>query len=195
MAVSEALSTARPTLLRLAGFVCVALGAIAASIGATREWFVLGFAGDTEGAADQPVHGIDVWDGKVALFAAATALVVVVAMRIAGSGRTRRGLAITLIVLGVACVALAAQAAIGADDRFGGGEGVDRMAEALAVELGLPEHVVREQLAEQLEADLRVELRSGLWITAAGGVLLALGGSLGLARATRRSLAAPDERG
>lgn len=193
MVASEALSTARPTALRLAGFACVALGAIAAGVGATREWITLGFIGDTERAADQPIHGIDVWDGKVVLFAAATALVVIVAMRISGSSRTRRALAIALIVLGLVCVALPVQSAIRAKDRFGGGEGVDRLTRALAAELGLPEEVVREQLAEQIEADLRVELQPGLWVTAAGGVLLVTGGLLGLVWVSRESRAARPE--
>jgi hypothetical protein len=49
------------------------------------------------------------------------------------------------------------------------------------VQLGLPEEVVREPLAELLDQDLRVEISPGLWITAAGGVLLVVGGVLGLA--------------
>ena len=93
-------STARPTVLRLAGTACVALGAIAAGVGATREWATIGFTADVEHAADVSVHGIDVWEGKVVLFAAVAALLVMLAMRISGSRGTRRGLAIALIVLG-----------------------------------------------------------------------------------------------
>jgi hypothetical protein len=40
---------------------------------------------------------------------------------------------------------------------------------------------VREPLAELLDQDLRVEISPGLWVTAAGGVLLVVGGVLGLA--------------
>ena len=103
---SEITSMARPTGLRLAGTACVALGAIAAGVGATREWAAIGFTADVEHAADVSVHGIDVWEGKVVLFAAVAALLVMLAMRISGSRSTRRGLAISLIVLGACCVAL-----------------------------------------------------------------------------------------
>jgi hypothetical protein len=173
-------STARPTALRLAGTICVALGAIAAGVGATREWATIGFTADVEHAADVSVHGIDVWEGKVVLFAAVAALLMMLAMRISGSRGTRRGLAIALIVLGALCVALPVADAARAKDRFGGVEGVDRLAKTLSVQLALPEEVVRERLANLLAQELRVEISAGLWITVAGGVLLVAGGVLGL---------------
>ena len=178
---SDITSTARPTGLRLAGTACVALGAIAAGVGATREWATVGFTADAEHVADVSVHGIDVWEGKVVLFAAVAALLVMLAMRISGSRGTRRGLAIALIVLGALCVALPVADAARAKDRFGGVEGVDRLAKTLSVQLALPEDVVRERLADLLAQDLRVEISSGLWITVAGGALLVAGGILGLA--------------
>ena len=174
-------STARATGLRLAGTVCVGLGAIAAGVGATREWATIGFTADVEHAADVSVHGIDVWEGKVVVFAAVAALLVMLAMRISGTRGTRRGLAIALIVLGALCVALPTVDAARAEDRFGGVEGVDRFAKTLSVQLGLPEEVVRERLSDLLAQDLRVEISPGLWITVAGGVLLVAGGVLGLA--------------
>jgi hypothetical protein len=178
---SEIASTARPTGLRLAGTACVALGAIAAGVGATREWAAIGFTADVEHAADVSVHGIDVWEGKVVLFAAVASLLVMLAMRVSGSASTRRGQAIALIILGVLCVTLPVAGAIRARDRFGGVEGADRMARTLSLQLGLPEEVVRERLSELLDQDLRVEISPGLWITAGGGVLLVAGGMLGLA--------------
>lgn len=178
---SEVTSTPRPTALRFAGFACVAFGAVIAGVGATREWAAVGFAADVERAADVSVHGTDVWEGKVVLFAAVAALLVLLAMRTSGSGSTRRGLAIVLIVLGALCVALPVTGAVRAEDRFGGVEGVDRLARAIAVELEIPMEVVREELSELLEQDLRVEIQPGLWLTAFGGVLLVAGGILGLA--------------
>ena len=174
-------STARPTGLRLAGTACVALGAIAAGVGATREWAAIGFTADVEHAADVSVHGIDVWEGKVVLFAAVASLLVMLAMRISGSASTRRGLAIALIVLGALCVWLPVADAVRAKDRFGGAEGDDRLTRTLSMQLGLPEEVVRERLSELLDQDLRVEISQGLWITVAGGVLLVAGGLLSLA--------------
>jgi hypothetical protein len=181
MAALEITSMARPTRLRLAGTACVALGAIVAGVGATREWAAIGFTADVEQAADVSFHGIDVWEGKVALFAAVASLLVMLAMRISGSRSTRRGLAIALVVLGALCVVLPVADAVRAKDRFGGVEGVDRLTRTLSAQLGLPEEVVREPLSVLLDQDLRVEISPGLWITAAGGVLLIAGGVLGLA--------------
>jgi hypothetical protein len=178
---SEIASTARPTGLRVAGFVCVALGAVLAGVGATREWVAVGFTADTEHAADLSVHGIDVWEGKVVLFAAAAALLVLLAMRISGSRGTRWSLAILLIGIGVLCIALPVVDAVRARDRFGGGEGLERFVASLSVRLGLPKDVIHEQLAEQLHEELRVEVSPGLWLTASGGVLLVVGGALSLA--------------
>ena len=178
---SQITSTARPTGLRLTGTACVALGAVAAGVGATREWAAIGFTADVEHAADVSFHGIDVWEGKVVLFAAVAALLVMLAMRISGRRSTRRGLAIALIVLGALCVALPVADAVRAKDRFGGVEGVDRLARILSVQLGLPEDVVREPISDLLDQDLRVEISPGVWITAVGGVLLVVGGVLGLA--------------
>lgn|SRR5262245_22564642 len=182
---SEITSMARPTGLRLAGTACVALGAIAAGVGATREWAAIGFTADIEHAADVSVHGIDVWEGKIVLFAAVAPLLVMLAMRISGSPGTRRGLATALIVLGALCVWLPVADAVRAKDRFGGVEGDDRLTRTLSVQLGLPEEVVRERLSELLDQDLRVEISPGLWVTAAGGVLLVAGGVLGLAWLSR----------
>lgn len=181
MAASEITSMARPTGLRLAGTAFVALGAIVAGVGATREWAAIGFTADVEHAADVSFHGIDVWEGKVVLFAAVASLLVMLAMRISGSRSTRRGLAIALVVLGLLCVVLPVADAVRAKDRFGGVEGVDRLTRTLSAQLGLPEEVVREPLSVLLDQDLRVEISPGLWITAAGGVLLVAGGVLGLA--------------
>lgn len=178
---SELASTARPTGLRLGGFVCVALGAVLAGVGATREWVAVGFSADIRHAADLSIHGIDVWEGKVVLFAAAAALLVLLAMRISGSPSTRRGLAILLIVLGAACIALPVIDAVRAHDRFAGSEGLERYVASLSVKLGLPKDVIREQLSDRLDQELRVEVSSGLWLAVAGGVLLVAGGALSVA--------------
>ena len=187
--VSQLSSTTRPTGLRLAGFLCVALGAMAAGVGATREWATIGFTADTEHAVDVPVHGTDVWEGKVVLFAAAAALLVLLAIRIADGATTRRGLAVVLIVLGAVCITLPVVDAASSADRFGGVQGVDRLARTLSVQLELPEDVVRGRLSHLLEQELRVEIEPGLWLTAAGGVLLVVGGASSFAWARRRPAA------
>ena len=179
-------STSRPSTLRLVGFLCVVLGAAAAGIGATREWAAIGFAADLQGAADVSVFGTDVVDGKIILLASGIALVATIAMRLARSARARKALGVLLIGLGIVCVVLTVATVVRARARFGGEEGLDRAARVLSQELQLPEDIVREQLAEQFEQDLRVEVRPGLWLCTLGGVLLVAGGVLGLAWTRRR---------
>ncbi|HJS26807.1 MAG TPA: hypothetical protein VJ913_06760 [Actinomycetota bacterium] len=184
-------STARPTRLRLLGFLVLVAGSVLAGIGATREWAAIGFVADTEQVADVSVYGTDVWEGKVVLLIAGVALVVMIVMRLATSGALRRSLGVALIVLGLVCAALPLLAALRADARFGGGDGLDRMARVLSARLELPEDVIREQLAEQFQRDLRVDVGSGLWLSVAGGVLIACGGALGLAWARTPEPAVP----
>jgi hypothetical protein len=183
----EILSTARPTKLRLAGFLCLAIGAVAAGYGATAEWVTLGFPADIERVVDVSVRGTDVWEGKAVLLGSVAALLAMLAMRLSRSDVVGRSLAITLIVVGLAAVALPIWDAVRVEERFGGGEGVDLLAERLAVRLELPESVVREQLREEFQRALRVEVESGIWISAAGGTLLATGGALSFAWVLRRS--------
>lgn len=182
----EALSTARPTRLRLLGFLVLVGGSVLAGVGATRLWATIGFVADTEGTADVFVYGTDIWEGKVVLLIAGLALVAMIVMRTTTSGALRRTFGAGTIVLGLVCVALPLLAAIRADARFGGTEGLDRMARILSARLELPEDVIREQLAEQFERDLRVEIGPGLWLSVGGGVLIAAGGALGLAWARTR---------
>jgi hypothetical protein len=179
-------STSRPSTLRLVGFLSVVIGSAAAGIGATREWAAIGFAADVQGAADVSVFGTDVVDGKVILLGAGIALVATLAMRLARSARVRKALGVLLIVLGIVCVVLTISTAVRARARFGGEEGLDRAARVLSQELRLPEDIVREQLAEQFEQDLRVEVQPALWLCALGGALMAAGGVLGLAWTRRR---------
>jgi hypothetical protein len=181
----ELRSTSRPSGLRLAGFFLLAFGATAAGVGATREWAAVGFPADVLGRADVFVHGTDVWEGKVILLGAAVALVALVAMRVTRSDVTRVALGWLLVAIGIVTAVLPAFAAARAEERFGGTNGADRMAEALAAELELPEDVVREQLSEQFERDLRVVVGPGLWLCVVGGVLMVAGGVLGLVWARR----------
>jgi hypothetical protein len=132
-----------------------------------------------------------VWEGKVVLLIAGLALVAMIVMRTTTSGALRRTFGVGLLVLGLVGVALPLLAAVRADDRFGGAEGLDRMARILSARLELPEDVIREQLAEQFERDLRVEVGAGLWLSVGGGVLIAAGGVLGLAWARTREPVVP----
>lgn len=176
----EALSTARPSALRVGGFVCVAVGSVLAGIGATREWVAIGFPADELGAADVSVRGTDVWEGKAILLGAAVALVSILAMRLATSRSTRRALALLILAIGIVSTLLSVLAGLRPEDRFGGRPGEDRYVEWLAAESGLPEDVVRDTFREQFELALRVDVGPGVWVTAVGGLLLIVGGTLSL---------------
>lgn len=183
---TEALSTARPSPLRLAGFLCLAAGALLAGIGSTREWAAVGFLGDLERALDTSWRGTDVWEGKVVLLGAFLALLGMVAMRLAPPAGTRRAIAMLVIPLGLICAALPLVDAARAEARFGGEQGADRLVAEIAGAVGQPEEVVREQFREELEADLRVDLGPGVWMTVGGGLLLIAGGFLSFALVRRR---------
>ncbi len=148
----EITSTARPSGLRLAGFLCLAAGAVVAGVASTMRWAVIGFPGDASGANDVPVHGTDIWEGKVVLLSVIVVLVATLAMRLTASDAARRGLALLLVALGIVCAVLPALTALRAEDRLGGAQGLDRVARSLAAELGLPEDVVRGQLDRPVRA-------------------------------------------
>ncbi len=186
----EILSTARPSALRLWGFLALATGALVAGWGALSDWATLGFPGDTSGALDVAVKGADVWEGVVVLGAAVASLVALLAMRLVGSPSARRGIAFGVATLGALVVAIALSVAIRADARFGGAEGLDDVAADLAARLEEPVGAVRAQLEERFSSQVRVDLGVGVWLALAGGALIDLGGALGLAWARRPAGAA-----
>lgn len=181
----NALSTEAPDRLRLAGFLTLAAGALAAGIGATRDWVIVGFPQDEAGSTDVPFRGTDVWEGKAVLLIAVAALLCLLAIRLVQTSATRKAIAVLVIALGVLAAALPLADALRARDRFGGGEGLDQIASGLATQLELPEDVVRAQLEEQFGAFLQVDVQPGLWLSAFGGLLIACGGALSLVWARR----------
>jgi len=177
---AELRSTARPTPLRLWGFLLTTCGALLLGIGCTQDWAVLGFPGDG-GALDVPVKGVDIWEGLVALAASILALVGTLGLRLLRSRDARRALALTVVSLGALAMALALAVAMRADARFAGDDGVEPVAASLAERLGIPVEEARSRLLEELDLALEVTLGPGLWLTMAGGLLVVVGGSLSLA--------------
>jgi hypothetical protein len=181
---SELLSTARPSGLRLLGFLALAGGALLAGIGATMTWATVGFPRDIAGNADVPVKGTDVWEGVVVLAIAAACLVATVLMRVAASTRTRTVVAACVAVGGLVVVALTALDLATATDRFGGSAGLADIARRIAARLGQPVERVRALLEQSFGANLRVDTGAGLILALAGGVLLAAAGALSIAWAS-----------
>jgi len=183
----EILSTARPTKLRLAGFLCIAVGAVTAGYGATAEWATIGFPEDVQRELTLSVHGTDFWEGKVVLLSATVALIAMLALRLSRSDGTRVSIAVGMIAIGIACMAIPVLDAARARDRFGDESGVNLYAPALAAQLGQPEDVVRELFEEQFQRALSVDVERGIWISAAGGILLVIGGALSFVWVRRRN--------
>jgi hypothetical protein len=186
----EILSTARPSRLRLLGFLCLVAGALLAGIGAALTWATVGFPNDAAHVADVAVKGIDVWEGIVVLAIAAAALVVLIVTRVVGSPVVRTVLSIGLALGGAVAVGLAVLDLATAKDRFGGGGEIDRIATKMAAVLGQPVDAVRALLEKNFGAALRVEVGPGPWMALAGGLLLVLAGALSLAWTRERARAA-----
>jgi hypothetical protein len=191
----EIVSTARPSGLRLLGFVTLAVGALLAGIGATATWATVGFPGDVAGAADVPVKGTDVWEGKIVLVFAAAVLVALIALRLVRPGGGRSIVAVGVTIAGVVVVALTALDLVTAEDRFGGADGLEELARSVATQLGQPTERVRALLEQSFGATLRVDVGAGLPLALLGGVLLVVAGALALAWARREEslAAAPAE--
>lgn len=182
----ELLSTSRPTSLRLWGFVVLALGALAAGLGALMDWAIVGFPSDASGRLDVAIKGTDVWEGKVVLGAAVLALVGQLVLRTIRGKGSRRAVAFGLASLGALILAIALSVAVRTDARFGGSAGLDEMAANLADQLDQPMETIRAQLEEQFADQITVDLGAGVWVAALGGILVDVGGALNLAWVRRQ---------
>lgn len=189
----EILSTARPTRLRLAGFLCLALGGLLLGFGATRNWAVVGFPGDAKGTLDLPWKGTDVWEGTLVLAAGAAVLILTVVMRLLRGSRGRRAVAGLIAVLGIWGTAVAGFDAIRANERFGGRNGLDAIARRLADVINQPFGKILADMQQRYGRALRVHLGSGILLTLAGGVLTVAGGILSLLWAKRQTGGAPQQ--
>jgi len=186
---SELLSTARPSRLRLAGFLAIVVGALLVGLGSTREWVQVGLASDVEGAIDVPVNGTDEWQGKVLLIGAVVALALMLVVRVATSATTRRVLAAGIVAIGVVAIVVGALFVAGAEDRYAGTDGIDVLAEEVARETGDAVDVVKEALLEALRGELRIDVAPWVWVATAGGLVLVAGGVLTLAWISQRERA------
>ncbi|MDP9299244.1 MAG: hypothetical protein M3O98_11370 [Actinomycetota bacterium] len=195
----------RPSGLRLAGFLAVALGGLLLGVGAVLNWAVIGIAGSH--GLDSEIRGTDVWEGRVILAVAVLVLFGVIALRVATEVSVRRAIAIAITVLGLFATGLAVGDAIRARSRFaGGGSQLEKLTQAIARGLGRPIADVLAQLQQSLSKIVTVKVDAGLWLVVAGGILAAAGGVLSIVWANReehertqpatRQLAeeAPDER-
>jgi hypothetical protein len=182
---TELLSTARPSGLRLVGFLAVVLGALLVGVGALVDWVTVGFPSDIERKLDVSVPGTDVWEGKVVLAAAMLSLVALIVMRLAASPAVRSAIAAGVALAGLVVVAIAAVDLTRATERFGRSEGLDDIVRALARELGQPVEPVRALVRQNFRGTLRVDIGAGMPLALVGGLVLIVAGALSLAWARR----------
>jgi hypothetical protein len=174
----EIVSTARPSKLRLAGFLALTLGGLLVSLGSLMDWA-------TVQPFDTPTRGVDLWEGTITLAIGFAVLVGMILMRLVRPARARHAVAVAILALGLIASALAGSAAIRANDRFTSPSQRDRIARALATDLGLPHGEVRARIEATFSRRFSVSLRPGIVLVIAGGVIVALGGALSLAWAAR----------
>jgi hypothetical protein len=173
---TELASSARPTRLRLAGFIALTVGALLISLGSLMDWA-------TVRPFDTPTRGVDLWEGDVTLAIGLVILVVMLAMRVVGAAR--RAAVALLLVLGIAAAILAASVVARAHDRFTSPDQRDRIARELSAQLGLPYARVRSRLEAAFDARFHVSLEMGIFAVMAGGAMAAVGGGLSLAWVNR----------
>jgi len=152
-------------------------------VGALMTWGTVAFPEEVDptGSAATVIPGIDLWEGMLVLAASVLVLVGILALRMVRSGRARRVIAVAIIVVGLAAAVLAASVAIGAEDRLVQTEGLDAYARSLSEQLDRPYEQVRADIEELFREDLVVQTAPGVWIAAAGGIVVCAGGILSLA--------------
>jgi len=176
----EIVSTARPSTLRLAGFLALTTGGLMISLGSLMTWA-------TVPPFDTPTRGTDLWEGMVTLTIGVAVLVAMVAMRLMATATARRAVAVAILALGLSAAAIAAADAVRATSRFTSPDQRDRIARELAGDLHLPYEQVRSRLEALYEERFHVSVQPGLFVVMAGGLVAAIGGALSVAWAARAS--------
>ena len=174
----EIVSTARPSMLRLAGFLALTTGGLMISLGSLMTWAKVP-------PFDTPTRGTDLWEGKVTIAIGVAVLVGMVAMRLMATATARRAVAMAILALGLSAMAIAAADAVRATSRFTSSDQRDRIARELSADLHLPYEEVRSRLAAIYEERFHVSVQPGLFVVMAGGVVAAIGGALSVAWAAR----------
>lgn len=177
------LTVARPSPLRLWGFLLTVLGGTLLAFGSISDWAAVSLGGSSENAV--PTKGIDLWQGKVTLALGAAIVVGILALRLVRPGR-RAAIAIALTALGVVAFGLALWCATSLD-AVATDTGVDALVDAVVAQLGIAASEARRLVEEAMVgAGIEVQAQAGLWITLAGAVLATVGGVVDLAWARRK---------
>ena len=176
----------RASTLRLAGFVLTVGGGAVVVLGSLLVWISVGLRGDAGDGFTVSTAGIDLRAGLASLALGAIAILGIVALRLAHSTTLRRLVAVGVIAAGLGAIAIGVYEMSGARDRFLF-SGVRPLAEHFTEVQGLPQNdQLTDQVREQLRKDGFVDLKIGVYVVTAGGVLTAIGGALDYAWAGAR---------
>lgn len=149
------------------GAILAIVGGALLAIGSFLAWAEVSGEGTTVTA-----KGVDGSDGYITLAAGAVALLVGIAM----TRRTKRMLAVLVILAGIVGGGIGLYDALTAKDSV-----LDAAAEELAPTFGVSAEEVRAVLDQAIDAgQLSVSISIGLYVVIAGGLVALVGGILGL---------------
>jgi hypothetical protein len=176
-------TVARPSPLRLWGFVLTVLGGALLSFGSISDWAAVALGGSTEAAV--PTKGVDVWQGKATLALGVLIIAGILGLRVLRPER-RPVLAIALIVLGLVALGLAVWCAVALGSVVTD-TGVDALVQTVVDEFGVPADQARRLIEEAMAgAGVEVQAQTGLWLTLVGAVVATVGGAVDLAWVRRK---------
>jgi tryptophan-associated transmembrane protein len=182
METQPRLDTSRPSNLRLAGFALTAVGALVMGVGARLDWVTVGLGQIPNSQSVD--NGADLLAGKIALGCAIAVLILVLVGR-ATSGRWRIALGIVTIALAAFVAALAAWFIVGAPDHYSPVDN-ERLVAALAAVFKKTPDEIRAGLASTIDQlGGYTHVGPGPWVVIVGGVLVIVGGVLTLRWARR----------
>jgi hypothetical protein len=180
----------RPPTLRLASFAATSLGGLLVGLGSLLHWgaVTVQVPGASGNALTSDVPGIDLTEGKITLVLGFALLVIGVVMRGIRAGSTARILGWVIVVASIVATGIGVFDIVRKESAFN--SGAQDTAHRIANTTGLP----YSDLLARIERYLVVDLRFGIYLVIAGGILGLIGGLLGIAWVSgreRRSAAQP----
>ena len=176
----------RVTTLRVAGFALTVGGGALVVLGSLLDWVSVGLKNDAAGALTTTTPGIDLRAGLVTAGLGACALLGFVALRLVHATPFRRLVATGIVLVGIGAVAIG----IFEMSRDRGAflfTAVRPLQQQFHTEQGLPlNDALIVQVREQLRKDGEVEMKIGVPVVIAGGVIAVIGGVLDFAWAGAR---------
>lgn len=180
------MSTTRPTRLRFAGFLATVLGASLVALGCVLAWatVTIGEIGTANTFPPEDVKGLDTLEGKATIALGVLILVAIPAMRLTLSRSGRRAWASLIVIAGVVAGGLAIRDATRSFDRFAQ-SACDKVAGEISETTNLPFEPLLRRCEEQTAGRTQVDLKPGIYLVMAGGVLAVIGGALSFVWAGR----------